>query len=247
MKQIKKQKVSASITDSLANLSVIGIFQTVEDAVTELLGELKADNITMKKADNAIWVFAKNRIKILKNIAWNEDFYTVGFISSITRATVNVDIAIKSKSEELCAYSRVEMCALDLQTGQIKRIAAVGGADRMMPEKPETDIAFTRFDRGELPEYGQVQVKYTNIDFSRHTNNIEYIRFMLDTYSVRELETRPVKEMEILYTNQSFEGDVLTLRRSSLDGKDVFLLQKEDKVIVRSEIVFEDEKIRRGI
>lgn len=247
MKLIKKQKVSASITDSLADLSVIGIFQTVEDAVTELLGELKADNITMKKADNAIWVFAKNRIKILKNIAWNEDFYTVCFISSITRATVNVDIAIKNQSEELCAYSRVEMCVLDMQTGQIKRISAVGIADRIMPEKPETDITFTRFDREELPEYGQVQVKYTNIDFSRHTNNIEYIRFMLNTYSVRELETRPIKEMEILYTNQSFEDDVLTIRRGSLEGKDVFLLQKEDKVIVRSEIVFEDEKIRRGI
>lgn len=247
MKLIKKQKVCASITDSLANLSVIGIFQTVEDAVTELLGELKADNITMKKADNAIWVIAKNRIKILKNIAWNEDFYTVCFISSITRATVNVDIAIKNQSKELCVYSRVELCALDLQTERIKRISAVGIADRIIPEKPETDIAFTRFDRGELPECGQVQVKYTSIDFSRHTNNIEYIRFMLNTYSVRELETRPVKEMEILYINQSFEGDVLTIHRGSLEGKDVFLLQKEAKVVARSEIVFENENIRRSI
>ena len=247
MKLIKKQKVGASITDSRANLSVIGIFQTVEDAVTELMGELKVDNITMKEVDNAIWVFTKNRIKILKNIAWNEDFYTVCFISSITRATVNVDIAIKSKSEELCAYSRVELCALDLQTERIKRISAIGIVDRIIPEKPEMDIAFTRFARGELPEYGQVQVKYTGIDFSRHTNNIEYIRFILNTYSVRELEARPVKEMEITYTNQSFEDDVLTIRKGSLEGKDVFMLQKEDKVVVGSEIVFENDKMRQGI
>ncbi|MDE7299833.1 MAG: hypothetical protein K2N94_13600 [Lachnospiraceae bacterium] len=247
MKLIKKQKVGASITDSLANLSVIGIFQTVEDAVTELMGELKLDNITMKEADNAIWVFAKNRIKILRNIAWNENFYTVCFISSITRATVYVDIAIKNQSEELCAYSRVELCALDLQTERIKRISTTGIADRIIPENSETDIAFTRFDKAELPEYGQVQVKYTNIDFSRHTNNIEYIRFMLNTYSVRELEARPVKEMEIIYTNQSFEDDVLTIRRGSLEGKDVFLLQKEDKVVARSEVVFENEKTGQGI
>ena len=243
----KKQKVGASITDSLANISVIGIFQTVEDAVTELLGELNADNITMKKMENSIWVFAKNRIKIMQNIVWNEDFYTVCFISSVTRATVNVDIAIKNQSEELCAYSRVELCAMDLQTERIKRISAVGLADRMVSEKPEKDIAFTRFCRGELPEYGQVQVKYTNIDFSRHTNNIEYIRFMLDTYSVRELEIRPVKEMEISYSNQSFEDDVLTICRGCFGEKDVFMLQKEDKVVVRSEIIFENEKERRDI
>ncbi len=57
MKLIKKKKVGASITDSMANLSVIGMFQTVEDAVTELLGELKVDNMTVKKEYNTVWVF----------------------------------------------------------------------------------------------------------------------------------------------------------------------------------------------
>lgn len=238
MKKIKKQKVSASATDSLANLSVIGIFQTVEDAVTELLGELGFDNIVMKKKYNAIWVFAKSRIRIFKNIAWNEDFYTECFISSITRATVNVDIAVKNVSEGLCAYSRVELCVLDLQTEGLSKISTVGFGDRVVVENPETEIAFTRFNNGELPENGRVQVKYTNIDFSRHTNNIEYIRFMLNTYSVQELETRPVKEMEVLYKSQSFENDELTIRKGSFGEKDVFMLQKDDKVIARSEIVF---------
>lgn len=41
--------------------------------------------------------------------------------------------------------------------------------------------------------------------------------------------------MEILYSNQSFEDDVLTIRRGSLEEKDVFLLQKEDKAVARSE------------
>ena len=122
MKLIKNQIAGASATDSLANLSVSGIFQTVEDAVTELLGRLKADNVTMKNMDNAIWVFVKNRIRILKNIAWNEEFHTICFISSITRATVDIDIAIKNRLEELCVYSRVELCALDLQSGRMKRI-----------------------------------------------------------------------------------------------------------------------------
>lgn len=243
MKLIKNQKAGASATDSLANLSVIGIFQTVEDAVTELLGRLKADNITMKNMDNAIWVFVKNRIRILKNIAWNEDFHTICFISSITRATVDIDIAIKNRMEELCVYSKVELCALDLQSGRIKRITEIGIADRIELEKPEADIAFTRFGREELPEIGRVQVKYTNIDFSRHTNNIEYIRFMLNTYSVKELETRPIKELEITYINQSFENDVLAVRRGSFGKRDVFMLQKEDKVIARGEVIFEDTEL----
>ena len=44
--------------------------------------------------------------------------------------------------------------------------------------------------------------------------------------------------MEVLYRNQSFENDVLTIRRGSFGEKDFFVLQKDDKVIVNGEIVF---------
>lgn len=238
MKLIKNQKVNASATDSLANLSVIGIFQTVEDAVTELFGKLGIDNIIMKEKHNAIWVFTKSRIRKLKNIAWNEDFETVSFVSSVTRATINVDIAIKNTSKELCAYSRVELRALDLETGKIRKLSTMNIEEKIQTEESETQIEFTKFNPTELQDIDQVRVNYTCIDLSRHTNNIEYIRFMLNTYSLCELEANPIKEMEVVYANQSFENDLLTIQKCELDGKDIFVLQKDDMVIVRSEIVF---------
>lgn len=238
MKLIKNQKVGASITDPLANLSVIGIFQIVENAVTELLGELAFDNITMKKKYNLVWVFAKNRVKILENMAWNEEFHTICFISSIKGATLNVDVAIKKGTEKLCVYSRIELCVLELLTERIKKISVLGIDDGTVVEKPEINMAFTKSYKGELSENGYVQVKYTNIDFSRHTNNIEYIRFMLDTYTVREMEMRPIKEMEVIYTGQSFENDVLAICKGSFGEKDIVMLKKEDKVVAKCEIIF---------
>lgn len=238
MKLIRNKKVGASMTDSKAKLSLIGILQIEEDAIAELFGELRLDNITMKKQYGTVWVSTKNKIKMLKEIAWDEGFYTVSFISSMTRGTVHVDVAIKNMSEELCAYARVEYCMLDVQTGRLRKVSMVGIDGEAVVEKPETEIAFIRFNSTGLPENGRVQVKSTNIDFSGHTNNIEYIRFMLNTYSVQELETRPVKEIEVFYTNQSFENDVLVLCKGSFEGKDLFVLQKEDMEIVRSEIVF---------
>ena len=54
MKLIKHGKVSSCMTDPLANLSVIGCFQIAEETVTELMGRLKIDGITVKKAYNAV-------------------------------------------------------------------------------------------------------------------------------------------------------------------------------------------------
>lgn len=39
-----------------------------------------------KEKYNAAWVFVKNKIKLLEQIGWNEEFHVECFLSSITRA-----------------------------------------------------------------------------------------------------------------------------------------------------------------
>ena len=242
MKLIKHGKVSSCMTDPLANLSVIGCFQIAEETVTELMGKLKIDGITVKKAYNAVWVFAKSKLKVISNIAWNEQYTVVGFISRVTRVSMDIDVEIKNESDELCAYLRVELCALDLQSGKIRRVSTVGVDDSIPTETPETNLSFSKFDAENLPETAQVKINYTNIDFAGHTNNKEYIRFILNTYSVRELEERPIKEMDIVYINQTYENDVLTVQKINGKDRDIIAIHQDGNHIVKSEIVRRDSK-----
>lgn len=237
MKLIKHSKVSSVNTDPMANLSVIGIFEIVEEAVTELMGELKIDGITSKREYNAVWVFAKSRIRLLKSIAWNEEYSVVSFISKVSHAALYVDVEIKNKSDELCVYSRAEVCALDMQTGRLRKVSTVGVDDSIEAEMPITDISFAKYDKTELPEIEQVRVRYTCIDYAGHTNNKEYIRFMLNTYSVQELESRPIREMEVVFLNQSYENDILTVQKKCCEDRDILVLKKDDKSIVKGEVV----------
>ena len=46
------------------------------------------------------------------------------------------------------------------------------------------------------------------------------------------------KEMELIYVNQSFENDVLDVQKQSKNGKDLFVLAKGNKPVVKCEIVF---------
>lgn len=237
MKLIKREKVNSYMTDPLANLSVIGCFQIAEETVTELMGELKIDGITVKKAYNAVWVFTKSKLKIISDIAWNEQYTVVGFVSKVTRVSMDVDVEIKNKADELCAYLRVELCALDLQSGRIRKVSTVGVNDGFPTEASRAEISFTKFDGENLPEVGQVQVKYTNIDFAGHTNNKEYIRFALNTFSVQELTARPIEEFEIVYANQTYEKDILTVSKSSDGEGDIIAIKKDDKFIAKCKIV----------
>ncbi len=237
MQLIKNQKVGSAIADSTANLSVLGIFQLAEEAITELMGDLRIDDVTAKREYNAVWVFARNRTEIYKNIAWNADCSVACFVSKIARLSVCMDVGIKNEAGEICAYSRVEMCALDLESGRIRKVATVGVDEGTVPDMPWVDISFARYDAEGLPEAERVKVRYTNIDFAGHTNNKEYIRFMLNTYSVRELEARPIRAMDVAYIGQSFENDILTVRKGSFQDKDIFAVQKDDKTIVKCEVL----------
>ena len=129
---------------------------------------------------------------------------------------------------------------MDLQSGKIRRVSTVGVDESIPAENPETDLSFSKFDAENLPEAAQVKIHYTNIDFAGHTNNKEYIRFMLNTYSVRELEERPIKEMDLVYINQTYENDILTVQKDSGKDRDIFAIQKDGNYVVKSAIVRSD-------
>lgn len=238
MKLIKELKVSASMAGADECLSVIGTFEIVENAITELMGELKIDGITAKNKYNAFWVFSKSRVKFFNKIKWNENLNVTCFISVKTLAKLQFDVQAKNANNQPIFYARVEGCVLDISTQRIRKVTTVGVDDCIVPEQSIKDVEFSKFDYVDLPILEQVKIRSTNIDMSHHTNNLEYLRFILNTYSVNELTTKPIKEMEVIFSNQSFENDVLNVLKLKMQNKDAIVLQKEDKPVIKCEIVF---------
>ena len=219
------------------SLSVIGAFQIIQDAVTECMGTLAIDGITVKQKYNAFWVFVKTRAKFFKKLGWNDEYTVCAFLSSTSLAKLYVDVEVRDKSKDLVFCARVELCVLDIATQRIKKVSSVG-VDESMLIPATNDITFGKFDNCELSLIEQVKVRSTNIDHSHHTNNLEYLRFILNTYSVAEIEAKTVREMEVNYTNQSYENDVLDVLKASSPDRDYIVLQKDGKPVIKCEIVF---------
>lgn len=229
--------IGAGLIGADTKLSVLGAFRIVEDAVTEMMAALKIDGLTVKRKYNAMWVFARNRIKLTGELQWGEDYTVESFITAFSLVRLNIETAVKNKFGEIAVYSKTELCALDLGTGRIMKTSEVGLNDKFIKERSLTDIAFTKFSDNELPQAGSVTVRSTNIDFSRHTNNVEYVRLLLNTYSVEEMLNSPIREIEVCYVSQSFENDVLQIYKSTECNRDILLISKEGKPIVRCEVL----------
>lgn len=233
MKLRKNQKVAASMTDSLGRLSLNGTFRIVFDAVTEMMGDMEIDGVTTKRKYDANWVFVRNKIKLDKPLMWNEEMTVESFISSVSSVKMSVDVKVKNNMGEVAIYARVELCALDAQTGRIRRLSTVGVGEGTKVEQAEMEVEFERFGEVDLPVVESTKIRSSNIDMLRHTNNTEYIRFVTNSYSVKELEERKIKEIQVDYCNQSFENDLIEVCKQTTLHKDLVILKCGDKAIIK--------------
>ena len=237
MKLIKQAVIPASICDPNVKLSVKGAFDLVQDYLTEMMGAQHIDGVTLREQYGCVWVFTRNRIQIDRALNWMEPYTAESYISSAKGAKLTADTVLKDKDGKICVYSRIEMCALELSSQKIRRIRDVGGTSDSHVETPEREIVFSRLQHEGLAPFSKQLVQSGDIDFVGHTNNVSYVRFITNTYTVQELRERPIREIEVRYAGQTHEGDTLDIRKATVDGRELFDVTLGDTVAVECEIV----------
>ena len=230
MKLQKVQKLPASLCDAEVRLSVVGAFQIVEDMVTELMGAMKIDGVTCMREYGAMWVFVRNRIEFLQPIAWMEEYTAESYISSFSNVKLLIDTVLKKQNGTIALASRLELCAVDLETQKIRKSSTVGLGETTPAEKSEIDIVFSRekYHPAELLE--EICSRSSDIDYCHHTNNISYIRYLLNQISVKDLMEHTIKTIEVQYVNQTHEGDKLAVYRC--EGEGLFTIQHDGRPAV---------------
>ena len=235
----KNDRVAASMCDGSTKLSVLALFQLEEDAVTELMGELRIDGITAMREYDAMWVFVKNTLRVFRRPDWREEYELRCFVSGHSSAKLLIDTELWSPTKrEPLAHARLELCALDLQSGRIRKASTVGVSDDIACEEPLPGLSFTRFPKGDPIPLETVKVRSTNLDYCSHTNNIEYLRFILNTYRAEQFVEHEIEQVEIRYGTQTFEDDEIAISKHSDGQIEYFSLWARDTSAVDCMIVW---------
>ncbi len=236
MKYYKHGILGASLCDAEVKLSAAGAFCIVEDLVTEMMGELRIDGVTCMKKYGAMWVFVRNHMELPKDLFWREGYTAECWISSYSLLKLNVDTVVKNAAGELVIFSRIELCAVDLQTMKIRKCETVGIGPDTPIEAPERDCTFSRekYIPQELLE--TLTVRSSDIDYCHHTNNISYVKYLLNQKSVESLLKHPIRMIEVQYAGQTHEGDTLSVwacgQKASDEGAMLYSILQEDKAVV---------------
>ena len=87
-------------------------------------------------------------------------------------------------------------------------------------------------------EAGQYTIRSVDIDLAGHMNNVNYVRAMLGCYDSAELKKMDIKEIELNYISQSYEGNTLRfVTRQAEDGLEVGAIGPEGKAVFAAKII----------
>ena len=231
MKLVKTDRLAASSCGADVKLSVEGAFRIVEDMVTELMGDQHIDGVTCMREYGGMWVFVRNRIEMPQPLAWMDEYTATSYISSFSKIRLYIDTVVRKADGSTALRSRLELCAVDLETGKIRRSESVGVGDRTPAEEPMFEIAYSKEKpmRDELID--DICVRSADIDYCHHTNNIAYVRYFMNQIGVEELIERPVRAIEVQYAAQTYEGDRLSIYRCSSESE-AYMIEKDGTKVV---------------
>jgi len=145
---------------------------------------------------------------------------------------------------KVLAEGKNEWTMLEVASGRIAKIEAAYPPELTHPEIIACDSSFTRMadNFSDLNEWANYTVRSSDLDTSHHMNNVRSVFAVMGAFSSGELDSIRIREMEIQYKAQCFEGEKLSLRRRDEDHTIEIGLLKEDNttaVIVR--IVYEQK------
>lgn len=231
MKLVKKDRLAASSCGADVKFSVEGAFRIVEDMVTELMGDQHIDGVTCMREYGGMWVFVRNRIEMPQALAWMDEYTATSYISSFSKIRLYIDTVLQKADGSIALKSRLELCAVDLETGKIRKSDSVGVGEKTPAEEPMFEIAYTKEKpvRGDLID--EITVRSADIDYCHHTNNVAYVRYFVNQIDVDDLIGNPVKTIEVQYAAQTHEGDRLSMYRCDSENE-AYVIEKDGGKVV---------------
>lgn len=202
-------KVLSSQTDDKCRLGVLGAFSLLQDNMCEYFRALKCDGLNLVPTHNCFFVVAKTKVHFVDDFQWLDRVQLSTEDASVSRVAVNLHTTFLNNLGKVGIDCMQEMCVMDCTSRRLRMVDTTPFP--MQNDNCERVRFFEKLphlEDGQL--VGEEKVCYTNIDFYHHTNNVEYVRMLLN-YIPSDLKDMQIKDFEIHYLSESKLGDVLKI------------------------------------
>ena len=229
--------IDYSRVDNLAQLGLDSIFDFTQIAITEYFKSIGYDNLTMKNKYNYAWVITKTKLIINSIPMWGSNIYTKTFVSNIRPVKTDIETNFYDLDDNLIMSIKDEMCIINLESRKIVKLSDVG-FDKIDVLDTSIDTPYLNIDFDNLVKVDTFKVKFCDIDCTNHTNNVSYIRFIMNSLGMQFLNNNDIISMDLKYINESRIDEELDIYQKNNDNILDILIKKGDLNIFSMKIEY---------
>lgn len=163
------------------------------------------------------WVMIRMMLDINRMPGINEDISIETWPVSPKKMMIERNFIVRDMDGNILVSAISSWVILDLQKRQMVKI------DSMIPQQHPEFIESKAIDRkfeklkpaGELHSVYKKYVGFSDLDINGHVNNVKYIDYILDCFSLDKHGKYNVKSIQINYVNEAVAGDTISLYKDT--------------------------------
>lgn len=228
---------SYSLLDRSERLGLAESMDLNQDSVTEFFRTMGTDNITIKKSDNSAWVFTNVRLHFDESPHWLTKGHIHTFVSKLSPVRITVETVVTEEGERPLFNAKTQLCPINLVTRKVVAISSVSFPGDVEAEPSIMPAPFSRitdeFSGEELVL--EETVRPSDTDFTHHTNNTRYVRFIADTFSREFLDGGNVSDFDIQFLKETRDGDKVSVyRKTAGENETRFMISCDGAPVVKA-------------
>lgn len=224
--------IVSSMCDERSYMSIPAIMDAFQDVAGIHAASAGAGVFDLEKL-GLFWIVSKMRLVINRRPFAGEKLKLSTWIVPGEKIVCERDCSI-SEGDETLAYCRCIWAALRRDNGRPEPM------DNFYPypdeildtadDRPYTRIS-KKFEGAE--EIGSYTIRSVDIDRGGHMNNVNYVRAMLGCFTCEEIQEMDIKEIDMHFLLQCYEGETISFVKRAIDDKKMEIgAFNEDKKLV---------------
>ena len=211
--------VSYSEVDSFYKLRLDYIFSHFQNIADLHSKEMGTDGEALLQKSNVFWVLTKMKLKVAELPKSGETITVETWPLKAKGVRFDRDFKLSNK-DKIFVIGSSEWCTLDYTTKKLRRVDSVAYPHDMQFREDRSGVGELIRAKESVCDtdlHHTYRSSFVDIDTNKHTNNVAYLRMILNCFSPDEFEAIKIDEFQINFLSQTFYGDKIKIYKKKTD------------------------------
>lgn len=192
-------------------------------------------------AENRAWVLSRFAVEMNRYPVAGEAFAVETWIENFERVFTTRNFRVTDADDVVIGSGTTIWCLIDIQERKAVDFGLKPDYKPFATGIPSLIGGVKKVAELNSEPISRHRIKYSDIDFNRHTNSMKYIEWMLDLLPMSYYVAKQVKRMDVQFVREALYGEVVdVLTDQPQPDCHVFGLKREGETVCKASFLFEN-------